>query len=81
MTKKSCLKKGLVMALVMGAVVSLTGCPKEAGGNGGGESGFNIASVEGTWFCSTYPGTQPYHSASIEIKATALLQLHFFSVC
>ena len=54
MTKKSCLKKGLVMALVMGAVLSLAGCPKEAGSSGGGEgSNFNIASVEGTWSYET----------------------------
>ena len=70
MTKKSCLKKGLVMAGIIAAVLSLTGCPKEAEENGG--SGFNIASIEGTWFCSTYPGTQPYHSASIEITSTSI---------
>ena len=53
MTKESCLKKGLVMALVIAAVLSLAGCPKEAGSSGGGESGFNIASVEGTWSYET----------------------------
>ena len=52
MTKRGFLKKGLFMAGILAAVLSLAGCPKEAGGNGGGESGFNIASVEGTWFCS-----------------------------
>ena len=62
MTKKSCLKKGLVMALVMGAVLSLAGCPKEAGSSGGGESGFNIASVEGTWL---YSGTNSNESIVI----------------
>ena len=62
MTKESCLKKGLVMALVMGAVLSLAGCPKEAGSSGGGENGFNIASVEGTWL---YSGTNSNESIVI----------------
>ena len=54
MTKKSCLKKGLVMAGIIAAVLSLAGCPKEAGSSGGGDNEFNIASVEGTWVCSPY---------------------------
>ena len=62
MTKESCLKKGLVMAGIIAAVLSLAGCPKEAGGNGGGDNEFNIASVEGTWL---YSGTNSNESIVI----------------
>ena len=56
MTKRGFLKKGLFMAAILTAVLSLAGCPKEAENNGGG-SGFSIASIEGTWICSPYTST------------------------
>ena len=45
-------KKGLLMAGILAAVLSLAGCPKEAGGET-----FSITSIEGTWVCSPYNST------------------------
>ncbi|MBO4638385.1 MAG: hypothetical protein J5710_01375 [Treponema sp.] len=56
MTKRGFLKKGLFMAGILAAILSLAGCPKGAGGNGGG-NGFSIASIQGTWICSPYTST------------------------
>ena len=73
MTKESCLKKGLVMALVMGAVLSLAGCPKEAGSSGGGgENGgtpetLSLESIQGTWVASV-PSDQAKYYQKITIS-------------
>ncbi|MCR5436818.1 MAG: hypothetical protein K6E97_07115, partial [Treponema sp.] len=57
------IKKGLFMVGILAAVLSLAGCPKEAGSSGGGEgNNFNIASVEGTWI---YSGTNSNESVVI----------------
>ena len=76
MTKKNCLKKGLVMALVMGAVLSLAGCPKEAGSSGGGESGgtpetLSLESIQGTWIASV-PSDQAKYYQKITISGDKL---------
>ena len=47
------IKKGLLMAGILAAVLSLAGCPKEAESSGGG-NGFSINSIVGTWICSPY---------------------------
>ena len=42
------IKKGFLMAGILAVVLSLAGCPKEAGGSGGG-SNSTLDSVKGTW--------------------------------
>ena len=70
-------KKGLLMAGILAAVLSLAGCPKDAGGNGGGESGFNIASIEGTWVCS--PINNYNVDESIVISSDSITQTRYNS--
>ena len=73
MTKESCLKKGLVMALVMGAVLSLAGCPKEAGGNGGEgpAATLSLETIQGTWVASV-PSDQAKYYQKITISGDKL---------
>ena len=64
MTKSVFLKKGLLMAGILAAVLSLAGCPKEAGGNGGGEepaATLSLEAIQGTWVASVPSDKAKYY--------------------
>jgi len=74
------IKKGLFMAGILAVVLSLAGCPKEAGSNGGGnEFYFDITSIEGTWEFKHKPERIVITSDSIDMYNTMSSNSLFFS--